>query len=391
MLSDRLGPWRDRIRRALSLLGGAGPAHRDRLAELDLRIAVTGVRGKSTTTRWLHDVFDVRGYDTYAKVTGTTPRSIYNGVEHEIQRPAQVRLYENERELATYDPDDVAVFENQGIREYTTRLVNEQYVDPDVIFLTNVREDHLGTLGRERITVARSLARAVPADTHVVNGEQDPRIQRYIERELARRDATVTHVDVPVQAQLSPGIECVYGVDAVLRAVGESPLSDRRLDAYREALTPQWTRLPSGRVYNAADVNDVQSTDLVRRSLTGATDTTIEPLVFLRRDRRGRTASFVRYLSTLSDDGIVDRAHVLGAYNHVFQRRASFPVETYDVDTHPPGAVLDVALASGNPVLIMGNTVDEYMDALRAEIDERVATVERATVPPIAVPPANGD
>jgi len=151
---------------------GAGPAHRRRLDEIDTRIVVSGVRGKSSVANWLHEQFVSRGYDTYTKITGSDAQVRYNDTVSEIEREQQVRLYENERELARFDSIDVAIVENQGIRPYTTRLVNEQFVDPDLVFLTNVREDHLDTLGRDRTQIARSLTRAVPQGTSVVCAEQ---------------------------------------------------------------------------------------------------------------------------------------------------------------------------------------------------------------------------
>jgi len=69
---------------------------------------------------WLHEQFVSRGYDTYTKITGSDAQVRYNDTVSEIEREQQVRLYENERELARFDSIDVAIVENQGIRPYTT-------------------------------------------------------------------------------------------------------------------------------------------------------------------------------------------------------------------------------------------------------------------------------
>jgi len=160
---------------------------------------------------WLHEQFVSRGYDTYTKITGSDAQVRYNDTVSEIEREQQVRLYENERELARFDSIDVAIVENQGIRPYTTRLVNEQFVDPDLVFLTNVREDHLDTLGRDRTQIARSLTRAVPQGTSVVCAEQYKPLREYIQTELERRDAPVTFVDPPSGTESAQAVSVCMG------------------------------------------------------------------------------------------------------------------------------------------------------------------------------------
>lgn len=375
-VDDRLEQLRTLLGRGRRYVGnalGAGPVHRRRLDAVDTRIAVSGVRGKSTTARWLHDIFDSRGYDTFAKITGDHPTAVYNGREHDITRNSQVRLYENERVLAAFEDIDVAIFENQGIREYTTRLVNEQFVKPDVVFITNVREDHMDTLGSDRRQIARSLARAVPNGTQVVSGEQDPALQRYLTAELERRDAPVTHVEVPPSDRTAPGAECVYGLNTVLSMLGEGPLPSSTVSAYLATLEPAWRVLPGGRVFNAASVNDVQSTELVRQSLVGSTGTTVEPLLNLRADRRGRTNSFIRYLDGLYKRGAIEQAHVTGGDTALFDSQTQFPVHRHDTDQRSAADILDDALAAGRAVLVMGNTVTDFMRQLGETIERRAA------------------
>jgi hypothetical protein len=367
----------DQAKRGVARALAAGPTHRRRLSNIDVRIVVSGVRGKSATTRWLHEIFNQRGYDTFAKITGNHPTVLHNDDTHDINRDTQVRLYENEAELARFDDLDVAIFENQGIRHYTTRLVNSQFVDPDVVFLTNIREDHLDTLGRDRTQIARSLARAVPRSTPVVCGEQDAHLQRYIRAELARREAPVTFVSIPSDEQLTPAAECVYGLNDVLAAVGEPPLPEQELTDRLETMRPAWRLLPNGRIHNAASVNDVQSTELVRRSLVGSTGTVVEPFMYLRRDRRGRTASFVDYLDSLSEEGAIERVHLGGPHQTLFETNASVPVVRHETEAESAEAVLDDLLEAGRPAMLMGNTVTEFMRSLVELIEER--TIE--TVP----------
>jgi len=125
--------------------------------------------------------------------------------------------------LAEYAPDDVAIFENQGITEYTTRLINESFIHPHIIVLTNIRRDHQDTLGETRAEIARSFAKSVPSSAHVVCGEQNPVIYQYLEREVTATGATIEQVTIPEKHKGLLGAETVHAVNHTLIAVDEPP------------------------------------------------------------------------------------------------------------------------------------------------------------------------
>jgi uncharacterized protein YegP (UPF0339 family) len=353
-----------------------GFRHRRALGRMNTRIAVAGSRGKTSTTRRLDDVFNRRGYDTLTKITGNHPTLIHNGEVHPIERVGpRTTLYENisvvgefAPELDAYAADDIGIFENQGLTEYTTRLINQQLIDPDIVVLTNVRQDHNDTLGKTRSNIARSFARSISAGTHVVSGEQHPVLHDYIREEVERRGGTIEQVEIPDRHDGMLGAETAHALDAVLTHLDESPLPAGELDAYVDAIQPEWTRLAHGRVFNAAEVNDVESTEMVRQALVD--DETILPFVYLRRDRRGRTASFAEYVDLLCEQGHIDSAHVAGASTRAFARNTDLPVTRYEAEADA-AAVLNDLLAVGQPIIVMGNTVDEFMRAFEAAITAR--------------------
>lgn len=351
---------------------GAGPAHRYRLSNIDHRIVVSGVRGKTTAVNWLHDTFTERGYDTFSKTTGERPVVRYNDETRAVTRSERVYLYENERELRQSENIDVLIVENQGIRPYTTRLVNEQFVHPHVVFLTNVREDHLGTLGDNREQITRALARTVPAGTPVVSGVRDPDLRAYLEAELHRRDAAVTHADTPASVRSIPGSELVYGVDHLLTLLGERGLSKPTIDDRLGEMQVDWISLPRGRVLNAAMVNDVQSTEIVRKASQTREGQPVVPILNLRDDRRGRTVSFLRYLEWLADAGIVERVHLVGDRESqaLFARHADVPVVRYDTTEVSPEVVLNQAFDGGDHVMLLGNAVTPFMQEMETIIEE---------------------
>ncbi|WP_122090395.1 Mur ligase family protein [Halalkalicoccus subterraneus] len=354
-----------------------GRHHQSRLDEIDPKIVVSGTRGKSSLTQWLYEILQSRDYNTFAKITGNRPVTEHGGETYDIKRGNRVTLYENERELRKHTPEDAMVVENQAISSYTTRMVNQSFTDARVVVLSNVREDHLSTLGSDRYQVARGLVRAIPAGTHVVNAERDLHLRSYLEEEIHRRGATVSHVTVPEEYESIPGIESIYALNHVLAAIGEAPLTEDSLEAYRDEMRVEWTDLPNGKVYNAAEVNDVQSTEMVRQALLGENEATEEtpvtPFLYLRGDRRGRTVSFLHYLNELYEENerAFETVHVGGETTEVFKRKAQFPVEIHNTDVESAGEVLDALLETGYPAFLMGNTVAEFMREFETEIDRR--------------------
>lgn len=374
------------VLRGLLSTAHRGQSHDARLAEAEDIVVVSGTRGKSAATRWLYEILYSRETDVFAKITGDRPLSLYDGQIHEIERSRRVTLYENESELRRFAPVETLVLENQAIGEYTTRLVHRRFADPDVVFLTNVRRDHLARLGRDPLKIARSLARTMPSDGTVVIGEQHPEVRAVLEQELDSSDLEIRWVTVPEESESVPGAEIIYGLNEILESLDEQPLTDRRLDAYLDEMRVEWTQLPNGRVYNAASVNDVDSTEITRKALVGADAEPIQPFIYLRQDRRARTVSFLEYLDDLYDRDAFELARAVGPHAELFARHASFPVATHD-ETEPASEVLDAALTPGWPVLVVGNTVAEFMRELEAEIasrklDEVSATqeVQRADV-----------
>ena len=189
--------------------------------------------------------------------------------------------------------------------------------------------------------------------------------------EIERRGGTIEQVEIPDRHEGMIGAETAHAIDAVLSFLDESPLPDGELEAFLDAIQPEWTRLPDGRVFNAAQVNDVESTEMVRQALVSESEQ-ILPFVYLRRDRRGRTASFAEYVDLLYDQGHVNEAHVGGANTRAFAENTELPVTRHD-NGNDAETVLTDLLAEGEPVVIMGNTVDEFM----REFEEVVRTQEQ--------------
>ncbi|WP_440955824.1 hypothetical protein ACSAZK_02325 [Methanosarcina sp. Mfa9] len=369
-----------------------GKKHRELLKRTSLRIDVVGVRGKSSTVHRLAEVFTRRGHRTLAKVTGNKPHLILNGSVMPIERLGpSVTLYENIHGYREFVPvlesysetghRDVAIIENQAITEYTTRMVNELFVKPDIIVITNVRQDHLSTLGQDKQEIARSFARSVPKGTVVISGEQNEVLNEYMRKEVEKRGSVLKQVKIPPEHKGLLGAETVHALNLVLKEANEPLLPYEEIDSYIRSMQPRWLELDRRKVYcgsldtgplfNAAEVNDVESTEMIRRQL--APNEKILPFVYLREERRGRSVSFVNYLNFLYEKGYINEAWLGGRNTAPFARNIKAPTKEFRAGDDA-GKVLDEMLTVGKPIILMGNTVDDFMRQMEVEISRRIRT-----------------
>lgn len=373
------GRFRDRTLGAVRRVRGyvtRGRTHFERVEAVPYRVTVSGVRGKSTVVRWLNRALVERGLETFAKETGNHAVSYHGTESFEVDRDAVTRLYENERELQRFWPVDALVAENQGIREYTTRYANELF-DPQVVVLTNVRRDHQSTLGETLPDIARVFTRTVPEGAHVVSGDRNGAVNDYLRREFEARDVSfsVARPDPDDPFADVFGIRSALVVDEALRVLGLDPLDPATVQSLTAELRSnwRWRRLEGGGlVHDAAMLNDVESTELLRQHLVERLDDpTVTLFAYLRRDRAGRTAAFVHYADWLADHGLVDRVHAAGPHAGTFVRNVDAEVVHHDEGATTAGSVLDDCLETGSPVYVVGNTVAEFMREFETELEQR--------------------
>ena len=381
-----LSRFRQTISRSVKTMrhiAGRGRSHFARVEQTPYRVTVSGVRGKSTVVRWLNEALVSRGFETYAKVTGNHPLSYRNLTEYEIPRSGPTRLYENERELRKYSPVDAIIAENQGIREYTTRLANELF-KPQVVLIINIRRDHQSTLGTNLTDIARVFTRTVPVGACVISGDRNKAINQYLREEFKKTNneflVATPRPEYPLEDVF--GARSAFIVDETLRALGLDPLPPAKIESYINRLHAEWgwQRLKGGGIIaNGAMMNDIESTELLRQFLVeryGDTDNstnTITPFIYTRRDRAGRTTSFVHYINWLTEHEFIDRVHAAGSHARLLERRVDCEF-VHHSESADPEDVLNVCLADEYPIYVMGNTVSEFMRDFIAEINRR--TVE---------------
>jgi gamma-polyglutamate synthase len=136
------------------------------LRRVPRRIAVTGSRGKSSTTRLIAAGLRASGARVAAKTTGSKPVLILpDGSEQEIPRAGPPSIREQVRlvTLAARMGADTLVAEMMSIGPECLATESRSILRPQFLVLTNVRLDHLEEMGPTKEAIAETLSEAFPA------------------------------------------------------------------------------------------------------------------------------------------------------------------------------------------------------------------------------------
>lgn len=143
------------------------------LDQVEIRILVTGSRGKSSLVRLLHAALSAHGIPTYAKTTGTAAFEIdVESVQHETKRIGQVSILEileaTKRAFSHSTKPRAMVIECMAVSPLLTKILSHQMFKPTIVVITNALLDHLEEQGKTREEIAESLFLAVSSSTKFV-------------------------------------------------------------------------------------------------------------------------------------------------------------------------------------------------------------------------------
>ena len=139
--------------------------HDQRLRQLQVRIHVNGIRGKSTVTRLIAGVLREGVFRTVAKTTGSAARIIHeDGNESPIQRSGAPTILEQIDIIEQHvKPDTQAlVIECMAVNPIYQNVSQHQIVKGNITVITNVREDHQDVMGETLPEIADSLSNTIP-------------------------------------------------------------------------------------------------------------------------------------------------------------------------------------------------------------------------------------
>ena len=153
--------------------------HHQQLEELDIRIHVNGIRGKSTVTRMIAGMLREAGINTAAKTTGTAAVFIDSGgVDVPLRRRGAPTILEQiDLIRERIEPRCKAlVTECMAIRPNLQEVSETRLVDSQIGVITNIRIDHQDVMGETLPEIARSLLNTCPRYGVLVASEQDPQL-----------------------------------------------------------------------------------------------------------------------------------------------------------------------------------------------------------------------
>jgi len=308
------------------------------IAKIPTRIHVTGIRGKTTTTRLIGAALRYHGWRVVTKTTGKAarlidPEGIERGIRGHHEQPnlrEQPRIIES---VADAGGADAIVFECMSIRPKSI-IAESKFVRSTISVITNVRADHLDLMGPSLEDVAWNLSGIVPSNGVVVTAEK--KYIPIIRKRADEKNAKVIEVDpdtVPDENLskfsyliFKENIAIALRVCELLKVPPDEALKGM-LDAKPD---PGLTRILNGMIANhnvrliaAFGVNDVDSTRLVFQELSRRRvieeQRMLVGMFHAREDRVTRTLEFAQLMARMPFEKIL----VVGEMTNLFVGQAT--------------------------------------------------------------------
>ena len=257
-------------------------AHCRRLKAVPIRILVNGTRGKSTVTRLIAAGLAAGGLRVYAKTTGSAARIILPDLsEIEIRKHGSAKRRPSIMEhkwfvrAARKAGAQAIVAECMAIRPETIGVLETRLAHSTIGVITNVRLDHLDTMGTELESVAEALGESIPERGKAFVGSEgmDEEIKAVFSRMAAQRVAQLAFVPIdeetqalrsafayPIHAQNLALALAICSACGVSREIALRGMQGAKPDpGVRSTILTSW-RIHKVRVINAFAANDPQST-----------------------------------------------------------------------------------------------------------------------------------
>lgn len=310
--------------------------HWRRVDDLDIRVHVNGIRGKSSVSRLIAGVFRNADYPTIAKTTGSAAVVIgADGVDYPIVRTGPSTILEQMEIIKRWLTPDIRtlVIECMAINPVYQRVCERQIVRSDIGIITNVREDHQDVMGETLPEIAVSLLNTCPLDGVLITAEIEPAIVEIMRDTAASlgtelivvRAAEVTAEDmrgfrhIEFEENVAIGLEVARQL-GIPRDVAMQGMWSAQPDP--GVLRVENTQIKGVQVTwaNMFAVNDRESTVAVMQRVDHfATDETVT--IAILNNRLDREARALHFADIAAHDLSVDKIVTFGAYEGIVTDR----------------------------------------------------------------------
>lgn len=287
-----------------------------KLKKVPVRVAVGGIRGKSSITRLIAGGLRQAGLKVMAKTTGSSPVLIYpDGHEEEIYRPGRPNILEQKKlvAVAAAEKVDFLVSEMMSIQPECLGAEGRYLLRPQVLVLSNFRVDHTEFYRGQREEIARAMLEAIPPGTITFIPEEE--FQPWMEK-LARKKgfeliAVRSSVESACLTEILPYPEFEPNVRLALAVLAHFGLTADRFRSGWSGLNPDLGRprvwrvgLSGKRHFHFVSLfaaNDPESSlmamELITRRL-GWQESRKIGLLSLRADRGDRSRQWAEFLQS---------------------------------------------------------------------------------------------
>lgn len=158
--------------------------------QIEWRVHVNGIRGKSSVTRYVSAVFRVAGYRTFGKTTGTAARVLLpEGADFDFGRKGYANVNEQVKLLRQFMQQgaEAVVMECMAVNPVYAQWLEEKVMQSHVGIITNVRLDHTDYMGETLSEIARSLAVTIPTNGLFLTSETNPELLAILAEEAEAR------------------------------------------------------------------------------------------------------------------------------------------------------------------------------------------------------------
>jgi poly-gamma-glutamate synthase PgsB/CapB len=150
------------------------------------RVHVNGIRGKSTTTRYVAAIFRRLNENTYGKTTGTAARILLpDGSEKTVIRRGLANVNEQVRIVREFceSKAEAIVMECMAVNPLYGEWLEHKLMRSQIGVITNIRLDHTDYLGDDLESIAHSLAQSIPCNATLITAERNPKLQQILREE----------------------------------------------------------------------------------------------------------------------------------------------------------------------------------------------------------------